>query len=577
MDKRGKLILTGMAILLIIAATVSAAPPHPQLLENIRQTNAELPYALAHRAELLSRGVDAPGADGAVRLLAKQAHAEVVSSYNLLCIMVEFTDKAAAVPAAEFDDLLFSTNPPSVRHFYDEVSYGRLDLVTVNLPSETDWLTAPQTYGYYCGGASGLGFYPTNCQKLVEDLVNLVDPLVNFANYDNDHDGWVDGLTIVHSGKGAEAESSPALTNFLIWSHKWSTSAPMSKDGKLIFDYSIQPEYVFSPGDATIGVFCHELGHAIFGLPDLYDTDYSSNGLGQWSLMATGSWNGPALMGSSPAHFDAWSRVQCGFTDAHNVTANVAGQPIPAIETDSAGVLRLWSNGTLGSQYFLVENRQRVGYDSYLPGEGLLVYHIDDGVGTDNDNEWYPGHFWSGHYRVALEQADNLYQLEKLQSYGDAADAFPGTTGADAFTSITAPAATSYAGEATLVGITNISASAPVMFADLAVQLVAGVDDYDYDPLLPDEFSLEQNFPNPFNPSTRITFELPTAAEVELAVYNLLGERIESLVAGTLPAGQHSISWTAVDESGHSLSSGLYLYRLTTGGLSLTRKMLLLK
>lgn len=576
MNPSSKLILTTTALVLVIAISLSAAPPHPQLLENIEKTNAELPYALAHRAELLARGVDAPGAGSAVPALAKRASTEAVSSYNLLCVMVEFSDKPAVVAASEFDDLLYSETAPSVRHFYDEVSYGRLDLVTVNLPSETDWLTAPQTHNYYCAGASGLGVYPTNCQKLCEDVVNLVDPLVDFGDYDNDNDGWVDGFTIVHAGKGAEAETNPTFANGLIWSHKWSTSAPMSKDGTLVFEYSIQPEYVFAPGDATIGVFCHELGHAIFGLPDLYDTDYSSNGLGQWSLMSTGSWNGPELMGSSPAHFDAWSRVQCGFAETHNITSNSVGHPIPAIESDSSGILRLWSNGFPGSQYFLVENRQRIGYDTYLPGEGLLIYHVDDAVGTDNDNEWYPGHIWGGHYLVALEQADNLYQLEKLQSYGDAADAYPGSTGATSFTGVTAPASTNYAGEATLVGVSNISASGPVMHADLAVQLSADVEAVD-GATLPAEITLGQNYPNPFNPRTRITFELPTSSAVDLTVYDLLGKEVETLVNGTLPAGVHSYEWNAAGAEDTPLASGLYFYRLTTGDLSLTRKMVLLK
>jgi hypothetical protein len=239
--------------------------------------------------------------------------------------------------------------------------------------------------------------------------------------------------------------------------------------------------------------------------------------------------------------------------------------------------MRLWSNGIFGSQYFLIENRQRTGYDSYLPADGLLVYHIDDAVSSDNDNEWYPSHLWSGHYRVALEQADNQYQLERLQGYGDGGDPFPGITANTTFSGVGTPASTNYASEATLVGISNISPSGPMMTADLAVFLVAGVDDYNHDRTIPDEFTLEQNHPNPFNPATRITFDLPTAGIVDLSVYNLLGEKVETLIAGSLPPGQHSLDWTAQSQSGEPLPSGLYLYRLTVAGHSLTRKMLLLK
>ncbi|MCK4856653.1 MAG: M6 family metalloprotease domain-containing protein, partial [candidate division Zixibacteria bacterium] len=486
MAERGAIIITAttIAAVFLLTATTVAMPPHPAVVEAIEQ-GGELPYALAHRDELLQRGVDAAGAAPAVKAMAKQATGTATSQYKLLCILVEFADNPATVAAADFDSLLFSQQSPSVRHYYNEVSYGTIDIVTVNLPSSLGWQSAPQSYSYYVNGASGLGSYPQNCQKLVEDLVNLVDGVVNFADYDNDNDGWVDGLTLIHAGKGAEAESNPGQANNMIWSHKWATYVPMSKDGKLVYIYSIQPEYVLSAGDATIGVHCHELGHSIFGLPDLYDTDYSSCGLGKWSIMAAGSWNGPNSNGGSPAHFDAWCRLQCGFTTANNVTANVNSQIIPRIETDSTGIFRLWSNGAASSEYFLIENRQQVGYDTYVPGSGLLIYHIDDAVSTDNDNEWYPGHTYNGHYLVALEQADNLYQLEKDSSYGDDGDPFPGSSGQTLFSNITFPSSRSYSGSNTLVAVNNISSSAAIMTTDLVVALVADVDDYISDPILP--------------------------------------------------------------------------------------------
>jgi immune inhibitor A len=175
----------------------------------------------------------------------------------------------------------------------------------------------------------------------------------------------------------------------------------MLKDGKHVFEYCIQPEYWSSPGDITLGVFAHELGHLLFGLPDLYDTDYSSKGVGKWSLMAGGSWNGPGGMGGSPGHLDAWNRIQCGFAAAINVTSNVTGRAIPDVETNSSGAItRLWTNGMSGNQYFLIENRRKTGYDAYLPSEGLLIWHIDENVPASdgNDLEWYPGRTTTGHY-----------------------------------------------------------------------------------------------------------------------------------------------------------------------------------
>jgi immune inhibitor A len=576
--RTSRLLIVGLMLIgLMPVATLYSMPPHPSLMQAIENGDGPMPYALAHRSELLAKGVDSPWApDDNRERLAKRLTAGS-SSYNLLCILVQFSDKAATVPASDYDSLLFTSQAPSVRHYYNEVSYGTLDIVTVNMPSALDWQTAPSTYAYYCNGQSGLGSYPQNCQKLVEDLVALVDPVVNFANYDDNGDGYVDGLTIVHSGKGAEAEANPTLANSLIWSHKWNTSSAVNVDGKQVFYYSIEPEFIYSAGDATIGVFCHELGHSIFHLPDLYDTDYSSNGIGLWSIMSVGSWNGPALLGESPAAPDAWCRIQCGFATPNVISVNANGHAIPNIENNSDGIYRLWNNGTASDEYFLVENRQQTGYDTYLPGNGLLIYHIDENVSTDNDNEWYPGHTFSGHYLVALEQADSLYQLEKFQNYGDVGDPFPGSFAAVSFSNGSTPSSRTYAGASTLVAVNNISASGPVMHADLQVALAAEVDDNTYEPALPTSIDLSQNYPNPFNPTTRITFDLPATMYARLSVHNLLGQLVETLIDANLPAGTYQFDWTAHDSHVNALPSGIYFYRLQADGLSLTRKMILLK
>ena len=94
-------------------------------------------------------------------------------------------------------------------------------------------------------------------------------------------------------------------------------------------------------------------------------------------------------------------------------------------------------------------------------------------------------------------------------------------------------------------------------------------------PILP--VALEQNHPNPFNPNTAIVFYLPEAANVTLAVYDVTGSLVKTLASGPLNAGPHTREWHATDESGRSVVSGVYLYRLIVGKEVLTRKMLLLK
>ena len=93
---------------------------------------------------------------------------------------------------------------------------------------------------------------------------------------------------------------------------------------------------------------------------------------------------------------------------------------------------------------------------------------------------------------------------------------------------------------------------------------------------LPARLHLGQNYPNPFNPSTIIPYQLPAATRVRLEVFNILGQRVATLVDGERPAGFHTAAWNATDASGRGVGSGVYLYRLLGGGERLTRSMVLL-
>ncbi|MFH2056190.1 MAG: T9SS type A sorting domain-containing protein, partial [bacterium] len=94
---------------------------------------------------------------------------------------------------------------------------------------------------------------------------------------------------------------------------------------------------------------------------------------------------------------------------------------------------------------------------------------------------------------------------------------------------------------------------------------------------LPTSYRLEQNFPNPFNPETNISFTLPKSGRVNLEVFNLLGQRVATLLDQELPAGNHQARWAGIDDRGQAVASGLYLYRLQAEDFSAVRKMLLLK
>jgi len=96
---------------------------------------------------------------------------------------------------------------------------------------------------------------------------------------------------------------------------------------------------------------------------------------------------------------------------------------------------------------------------------------------------------------------------------------------------------------------------------------------------IPEEYTLSQNFPNPFNPSTTIEFGVPGEAfqDVTLKVFNVLGQTVRELVNGQLPPGRHSITWNGKDNLGMQVSSGLYFYQLNAGEFVAIKKLILMK
>ena len=330
-------------------------------------------------------------------------------------VLVDFSDKAMSETLQHFEELFFSTGVlphGSVKEYFDEVTNG---LVTITGQVVGPY-RMPRTMAAYAHGESGTGSAAPNARTMARDAAAAADPHVNFAPYDNDGNGFVDAFIVVHAGSGAEQTGAPGQ----IWSHKWVLSG-----GEYLADTTKIYAYLTVPEDARIGVCAHELGHLLFGFPDLYDTDNTSEGIGNWCLMAGGSWNGG---GDIPAHASAWCKAQQEWVTVQNVTTN--GLLTIADVKDSHTVYRLWKDGAAGQEYFLVENRQKSRYDAQLRGEGLLIWHIDDAIANNTDE---------AHYRVALAQADGDRDLENNTNRGDDGDPFPGSSDNRAFTNTSTP------------------------------------------------------------------------------------------------------------------------------------------
>ncbi|GKS59669.1 hypothetical protein YTPLAS18_31960 [Nitrospira sp.] len=365
---------------------------------------------------------------------------------RVIVVLVDFSDKAMVKTKKHFEDLFFSTGVlanGSARDYYKEVSHGLVDMVGEVVGP----FRMPKKLSEYAHGDSGTGSVEPNARTMAKDAADAANPTVNFAQYDNDGNGFVDAFIVLHAGSGAEQTGNAND----IWSHKWVLSGgEYNADGTKIYAYLTVPE------DSKIGVCCHELGHLLFGWPDLYDTDYSSEGLGNWCLMAGGSWNGG---GDVPAHPSAWCKVNQGWVSVSNQTSN---QTVSIDDVKTAHtVYRLWKDGSAGNEYFLMENREKTAFDKFLPGGGLLVYHVDEAV-SGNSNENHP--------QVALLQADGKKHLEGGANRGDAGDPYPGSANNVTLNSTSTPNTKSYGDVDTCVSVSNISAAGATMTARLAVK-----------------------------------------------------------------------------------------------------------
>ena len=427
------------------------------------------------------------------------------ATQNVLVLFVNFTTPPPGGPATRldlgtyFNPMLFGTfyNPPeyplnsgyptdrTLKNYYKEVSYGKVDVVTLNMPSSMGWLQLTHPYDYYSKGDgihdNGFGPYPNNAQGMVVDAIRAADSAVNFVNYAVN--GEVPNLFVVFPGTGAEWSADPSL----IWSHSWDLTEGTEwengfwADGVKINNYAVMPEVggdltgytgtVSGPFPPTVGVYAHEYGH-VLGLPDQYDYGYESDGTDVYSLMAGGSWNRypnvRMLSGNSPAHLDAWSKYRLGFV-APTVITGTTAVTLPPAETEAAAFKMVVPNSG-GKEYFLFENRQQIGFDQGLirfGPHGLAIYHVDDTVFTRNywrANEaenwkefrsegWRKA--WTGetHYAISIIQADDRWDLEHAAYYFDlslgysptlAGDLYPGTLGKTEFSSYTKPNSSTY-------------------------------------------------------------------------------------------------------------------------------------
>ncbi len=375
--------------------------------------------------------------------------ASVTGTKKFICILIGFTDQAFTKTNADFENLFnqvgYATDGAtgSVYDYYAENSYGQLNLsVTVAGP-----YTAAHNMAYY--GANDASGNDINAQSLVNEAVTLADPSVNYADFDNDRDGSVDGVYVIHSGFGEEA-GAPSNN---IWAHNSAIPA-VTMDEKIISNYACSAELrgVSGTGMIRIGAICHEFGH-ILGATDYYDTNYatdgSNSGTGSWDLMGDGSWNNS---GATPAHHNPYNKIfTFGWATAKKVTA---GANITMNDAERNGNSFYMISTATPNEFFLCENRQKQNFDSYIPGHGLVIYHVDGNFITTNGNKINSGSH-QGMYPVCANATDL-----PPANYGiinSSGLPFPGSSNKTSFTDNTIPNAKSWASDLTGCPITGIT------------------------------------------------------------------------------------------------------------------------
>ena len=254
-----------------------------------------------------------------------------------------------------------------VSDYFRDQSNGMLDL-TFDVIGP---VTINNDFEYY-GKNVGPDNYDAHPDEMIMEACLLVDDEVNFAEYDWNGDGYVEQVVVIYAGQG-EANGGG---NNTIWPHEWSLTEadygkPLSLDKVRIDTYACSPELSTRTRIDGIGTLCHEFSHCL-GLPDMYDEDRKNYGMGNWDLMDQGSYNGN---GFCPAGYTAYEKMYCGWQQPIVLTTDTVVNDMKPIS--DGGDTYIIYNDAHPNEFYMLENRQRIGWDKNLTGTGLLITHID--------------------------------------------------------------------------------------------------------------------------------------------------------------------------------------------------------
>jgi len=412
------------------------------------------PVANPHRMDQSSLEVEGS-------LLEGPARQPNLGSQPLLIIFVNFTNRTRTYALSIFESRAWGGSS-SIADFYQKASFSQLSIT----PADEAQASTPSGMVEVTLSMA----HPSNAddsRTIARNALNAANSSVNFAAFDNDGDGYVTGselhLLFILAGYEQSYCGSSCPSPY-IWGHQWQLDTPLSLDGKYVAqsspssagsDYGGYTMFgeIHGLGDsndhpATIGIMAHEMGHDL-SWPDLYDTSGDTEGVGEWSIMGSASWNGLSLPGDTPGLPDAWLKWYQGWVIPAPAAAGSAYALRQAnsnpdsllLGSNPGGVDWDFTRHSGSGEYWLLENRQLSGYDAALPGCGILIWHIDESVSYNNDaNADYSDPL------VRLVQADNLEDLYWGTNRGDPGDPYPGTSANQEFSPTSSPPSNFYSG-----------------------------------------------------------------------------------------------------------------------------------
>lgn len=301
-------------------------------------------------------------------------------------------------------------------------------------------VTLSRQMAYYGGNLAGNDLNPG---EMVIEACAALDADVDFSQYDRDGDGFIDNVFLFYAGLG-EATGGGSDT---VWPHSWgiTTAYPTKQyiyDGVQLDRYACSNEWETNRPDG-VGTFVHEFSH-VMGLPDLYSTAYNNAFTpGSWSALDYGPYNNS---GMTPPLYGAFERYALGWIEPSEIK-EALNATLPPMGTNTAGIIRTDRE----YEYFLLENRQKTSWDTYIPGHGMLIWHIDYDLATWRENIVNNS---LKHQYVDIEEADNLQTTSTRDG-----DTFPGYDGVTSFTDTTLPSMKTWAGKSLNLPITDIAES----------------------------------------------------------------------------------------------------------------------